>query len=190
LFLEKAEAYFANGRKIPTCKIIDRETSLYFDEQDLVGQFLTDSCTLGAELFTKKTELYSEFSSWCDEEQGLKKPMSSRKFYAELEKRGLTERVKFLCGKTLRCIIGVALKGKSYNITNKPDFPIPTREKRQNETNMKIENSCNVVRNSPSQDGSRPVINTENSELTYTDTHVMSESEYNASVLKELGYDS
>ena len=144
LLIEYAAKYFNNGRKMPPCTAIDRATADYFDSQDLVGQFINDNCDTGEALFVGKTELYNAFATWCESEQGIKRPMKPKTFSANLEKRGIYETVKLVSGKAKR-----VFKGIITILQKNPKNDLLSHEEQNFNTNSFFENSCNSVISEP-----------------------------------------
>jgi len=141
LLLEKAEAWYADGRKLPPCKVIDRTTDEYFNKQDVLGQFIADKCSLGEGLRTVKKDLFNAYEQYLYREQGITRHGKIKNFAADLEKRGISEGfTKDKDGKTARCFVGITLS--EHTDTKKPEFDIPSHEKSNLEENAKFENFC------------------------------------------------
>lgn len=87
-------------------KGISDATKEYFDENDIVGQYLDDSCKLDSTGIsrTKKKELYRSFTHFCDE-NGLRS-MTQNKLSILLKERGLEEvktgGERYWCGIAVR----------------------------------------------------------------------------------------
>jgi phage/plasmid-associated DNA primase len=56
---------------------------------DVLGDFLTECCVLGARYAIPKAELYAGYMAWC--EQTHERPVSKRTFTRLLEDRGIGE---------------------------------------------------------------------------------------------------
>jgi P4 family phage/plasmid primase-like protien len=137
LLLEYAVKYFQNGRKMPACLKIDRATEKYFNNQDLIGQFLGDVCETGEGKFTPKRELYEKFVKWCEEEQAITRPMKPKTFFRALEKRGFYEAFRKIDGVSKRVIIGFDTQTQE-NL----NFGLPSHASAYKGSNPKNENLC------------------------------------------------
>ncbi len=73
---------------IPAC--IKQATGDYQKEQDIIGQWISESCTLAPAHEAPSTELYSSYRSWCLE-VGIR-PASKISFGRRLSERGLLTR--------------------------------------------------------------------------------------------------
>lgn len=144
LFLEYAANYYANGHKMPPCKAIDAATEEYFDSQDLIGRFINDECTLDPLAIVRKTELYEKFTSYCQDEHGIKKHGSPKTFVDTLEKRGITEGVRRINGKNTRVFIGI-ITGTATLLQRNANFELTPIETSRVESNSNLENSCSSV---------------------------------------------
>ncbi|GHV17445.1 hypothetical protein FACS189493_5080 [Spirochaetia bacterium] len=109
LFIEYAVKYYANGRKMPPCKAIDVATQQYFDQQDIIGQFIKDICTVNTAAMFPKTELYHHFENYCLNEHGIKKPIKAKTFAGAMEKLGYWESRQRYNGKITRVFMGITL---------------------------------------------------------------------------------
>lgn len=76
---------------------IRQATGDYQEEQDLVGRWLAECCTLSASSETSSTELYNSYKQWCFD-NGLRSA-SNVTLGRRLSERGLNSRRS--CGKTL-----------------------------------------------------------------------------------------
>jgi P4 family phage/plasmid primase-like protien len=144
LLFEYASRYYANGRKMPSCKAIDLATGHFFDSQDLVGLFVQDRCTIADGYVTPKTELFMAYANYLEAEQGIKKPGETRIFSESLEKRGIFESVKKIEGKARRVFVGITL-GEVTRLQKDPNFHITSSGKTNIETNMNSRLFCNPV---------------------------------------------
>lgn len=79
--------YLANG-KLPQPARITEASETYRDESDILGEFITDRCTMQGEV--PRRSLLAEYKAWCIDVN--EKPVSSRRFAALLRDRGVTER--------------------------------------------------------------------------------------------------
>ena len=71
--------------------IVTDATAAYFDDQDIVQQWL-DECTAdgGPFAFTPTKQLFASWKQWCDERHAA--PGSLQTFSSALEDRGFTKR--------------------------------------------------------------------------------------------------
>lgn len=65
-------------------------TASYRHEQDILGDFIEDCCTLGSIESIPKSELKGEYQRWCEENSV--EPVKQRTFRARLIERGITDR--------------------------------------------------------------------------------------------------
>ena len=140
LLIEYAVKYFQNARKMPSCAAIDRATADYFNSFDLIGQFIGDNCELGETYRIGKSELFDNFVAWCESEQGIKRPMKSKTFTLELEKRNIYELATTISGTRKR-----AFKGITTKLHRNQEFDLSSHELENFHTNTKTENSCSFV---------------------------------------------
>src|SRR5208337_4316607 len=76
--------YLAKG-KLPQPARIAEASETYRDESDLLGEFITDRCTIQGE--TDRRALLAEYKSWCIDVN--EKPVSSKRFASLLRDRGV-----------------------------------------------------------------------------------------------------
>jgi putative DNA primase/helicase len=146
LLLEYAVRWNENGRKLPPCKVVDIETSGFFDKQDILGQFLADKCVLGEGLRVAKTELFAAYKTYLFEEQGISKfGKKMNNFAALLEKRGIFEGFPKIDGKTVRVFKGVCLSNNSTVPQENLKNELVSNNNSPWEKNSKFENSCGNV---------------------------------------------
>jgi len=147
LLLEKAGEWYANGRKLPPCAVIDKTTDEYFDKQDVLGQFLNDKCVRGEGLMTAKKELFNSYEVYLNREQGITRPSKMKNFAAALEKRGIFDDVQRINGRPERVFTGIALKENAgcYDVTKNSEFDILSHKKIISGTDMNSKNFCNIV---------------------------------------------
>ena len=155
LLIEYAVAWNNNGRKLPDCKVINAATNDYFEKQDILGQFLADCCVLGADLRIPRKELFNAYEQYLFREQGISKPGKIKNFAALLEKRGISEGIKKIEGKTARIFEGVILL-EGYTVTKKPEIELTSYRGEKLEVTMNLGNSCNLVTENPKNDTKNP----------------------------------
>jgi phage/plasmid-associated DNA primase len=129
---------------MPECTVISRATIDYFNSQDLVGQFISDNCTIGPALFMQKAELYGKFDDWCRDEQGILKPVRHKTLVEALEKRGIYDTVKKIEGKAKRVFVGI-----NYPVTNFHEFQVGSLEKPRNSTDPNFKKVSNRGNQTP-----------------------------------------
>jgi putative DNA primase/helicase len=83
--VEASIDYLKHGLTMPQAVMV--ATSAYRNENDILGLFLEDKCTQGANVQCKSKALYEAYSTFA-EENGLH-PFSNVKFSQAMEKRGL-----------------------------------------------------------------------------------------------------
>jgi putative DNA primase/helicase len=66
-------------------KAVSDATKEYRSEQDVLGIFIAERCTLGAEVRESASNLYAAYSSWCD--QSGERAVSKRNFGLMLAER-------------------------------------------------------------------------------------------------------
>ena len=99
--------WHANG--LGTCDEIERATSHYRADEDVLGRWIEDRCDLGAELWHATVSLYQSYTSWCEEE-GLDSWTRATWRKRMIERRGIHD------GKRgprsdVRALIGIAVRG-------------------------------------------------------------------------------
>jgi phage/plasmid-associated DNA primase len=140
--------YYANGRKMPPCKAIEAATGKYFDDQDIIGLFISDLCTLDKAARIPKTEIYGKFEGYCRDEHGIKRPMRPKTFMEALEKRGIYESRQHYNGKTTRVFMGVnfvEIDGFDKNSQNPGYSPISPSYRDQLEFDESLSNSSTTT---------------------------------------------
>lgn len=88
--------------------IVKQATSDYQEEQDIIGNWLAESCELAPTHITASTELYESYSNWCVSNGN--RPFSSNALGRKLSERG------FIGAKIkgARAWVGVAVKEPCY----------------------------------------------------------------------------
>jgi len=140
LLLGYAARWNADGRKLPPCKVVDMATNSFFENQDIIGQFLSDNCVLSEGLRIPKKELFNSYEQYLFKEQGISKPGKIKSFAAALEKRGINEGFTKIDGKSSRCFVGITLIG--HTDTKKPEFELLSHNNSLREKNVNSENFC------------------------------------------------
>jgi phage/plasmid-associated DNA primase len=125
---------------MPPCAAIDKATADYFNGQDVIGQFISDNCEVGKDYYIGKTELYNNFTAWCESEQAIKRPMKSKTFTEALEKREIYETVKRIDGKIKRVFKGIVTM-----LQKNQEFDLLSHEAKNFQSNRENVNSCNIV---------------------------------------------
>jgi len=72
-----------------SCEAVDRETAEYRAENDIIGQFLEDSATVGDGLTEDNSRLYGVYASWCVSNGN--KQFSHRAFTQRMRERGFNQ---------------------------------------------------------------------------------------------------
>jgi len=140
LLIEYAVKYFQNGRKMPSCDVIDRVTDEYFDSQNIIGQFIRDNFEEDKMICVGKTELYENFSKWCEEQHGILKPIQSKPFTLALEKMGIKVIVKKIDGKTKRMF-----SGELRRLQRNMNFNSELHENKEFQIDLNFVKPCNFV---------------------------------------------
>lgn len=70
-------------------KAVTAATAHYKDEQDIIGEFLSDCCVLQDGAQVTKPDLYAAYLSWCEEAK--EKPLTKRTFGSKLQERGIED---------------------------------------------------------------------------------------------------
>ena len=103
LWLKGYQAWKKDGLQIP--KSLIHATNVFRDENDLLGQWLEDCCTVGQGLSEAKARLYHNYTRWA-ENCGYH-PLTQNSFSRSLRERG------FLIASDKRTIKGLANKNFS-----------------------------------------------------------------------------
>ena len=88
LFIQEAVAYLKNpgATGFPKSETIDRESTLYLNDEDIIGRFLAENTVRG--LYpTKSVDLYKAYSFWA-EEQGFDRKLGPRNFDEAVKSHG------------------------------------------------------------------------------------------------------
>ena len=84
--LSGLRAYQKDGLQIP--EEIKAATAAYREEQDILGDWIGESCKTGAGCSVKKSDLYAGYVGWA--KQNGHKPSSQSKLTRRLKERGYT----------------------------------------------------------------------------------------------------
>lgn len=73
-----------------TPPIVLDKTKEYFEEQDIVGEFIASRCQIGSGFQCGSAQIHKSFAAWCKEAQGMsdKQIWSNKRLSGELKKRG------------------------------------------------------------------------------------------------------
>lgn len=73
-----------------TPALVLQKTQEYFEEQDMLGEFIASRCTIGKSCHCGSAEIHKVFAEWCKDSQGLndKQIWSNKRLSGELVKRG------------------------------------------------------------------------------------------------------
>jgi len=85
--LEGCRAYLRDG--LGTCAAVRDATLDYQREEDIIGRFLEDCCTVDAGLKATKEQMRAALRTWLEEREY--RPISDRALKADLARRGITE---------------------------------------------------------------------------------------------------
>lgn len=96
----------------PPGAVVDA-TASYFDDQDLLGHWLEDSCQTGPELRATHADLFRSWSKYA--ETNSDRPGSARSFTDSLRRRGF-ESVRCVDGKAVRGFKGLTLRAAEIGI--------------------------------------------------------------------------
>ncbi|MFP3041215.1 phage/plasmid primase, P4 family [Treponema primitia] len=140
LFIQYAVKYYADWQKMPPCRAIDIATEQYFNDQDLVKQFLEDSEAFAIQEYAIKTDFYTKFEQYCMYQQGIRRPMKIKTFTNELEKRGIYEHFKKIDGKSAR-----VFSRKDTATQKTPEFNLDFTFSGKSGANLNLYNSCAAV---------------------------------------------
>lgn len=79
------QAWSETGLNVPAC--IRAETAEYRRHEDVLGEFIDEFCVLGGNLSAKKSDLYSKYRTWA--EDNGHGPVSSTRLTRQLRDRGV-----------------------------------------------------------------------------------------------------
>ena len=89
-------------------EIVADATKSYFDEQDMIGQWLEDECEVGSHNYEVTGKLFSSWEKY--QESNGEKPGTKKAFSQNLIRRGFQCGKKSIAGKSPRCYTGLSLK--------------------------------------------------------------------------------
>ena len=98
--------------KFPVVSTIEDATQEYKDEEDRVGQFLSDRCVFAFGHSLSSADLYREYSIYCGE-SGIKGVMTSTRFGRDLVQRTGLERIKSNRSKNQFTVKGIRWRNES-----------------------------------------------------------------------------
>jgi putative DNA primase/helicase len=82
--LRGCTAWLQNGLQEP--EEVKAATNAYRNEQDVIAQFLDDTCVTGRQMRTECKALYAAYAGWC--EMGGEHPVNQRRFGGQMTERG------------------------------------------------------------------------------------------------------
>src|SRR5208337_79429 len=95
-----------SGLQIP--EKIKAATAAYRDEQDVLGDWITENCDTGASCSVKKSVLYADYGSWA--QRNGHKPLAQGRLTRRLNERGY----KLAADK--RTVTGLAVRAEGRNV--------------------------------------------------------------------------
>jgi putative DNA primase/helicase len=102
--IDGAIEWWKNGGMGETPETILKAMGAYYEDNDIIGQFINENCEVGEGLRAPAKNLHKEFCWWLDEGRG----MSYRTFAEQMENRGFS-RHKYASGA---CFIGLQMKSE------------------------------------------------------------------------------
>ena len=106
--VEGAKKAIQHDFKIPLPAVVQNAINIYRDQNDWLGQFLTECCEVGDGFEAKSGELYQEYRSYCMRTGEYTR--STTDFYAGIEKAGLIRKKK----KSGMWVQGVQVKNEEF----------------------------------------------------------------------------
>ncbi len=83
--------YYANGNRLPKPEKVQKATTEFRDESDIVGQYLFEECILNTSGFPivecRRNELYDDYKSWCVETGEF--PLNQKRFALRIQEKGV-----------------------------------------------------------------------------------------------------
>ena len=89
-------------------EIVAEATKSYFDEQDMIGQWIEDECDEGSHVWETSGRLFKSWEIY--QENNGEKSGTSKTFSQNLVKRGFQADRQYIGNKTQRIFKGLALK--------------------------------------------------------------------------------
>lgn len=105
-------AWQAHGLDTP--EAVDRATSDYEAEQDLLGDFLSSCCVVGQNAFAPRAEVYRAYLKWATD-SGEKFPLDKNRFYERLRHKNFTDGKRRLAGNVTRGFEGIGLRSELFD---------------------------------------------------------------------------
>lgn len=95
--------------------VIAQATDAYLEGEDDIGSWIEDRCTIDGDAFERRSDLYSNYTSWAESE-GIR-AVGAKRFYQAMEDRG------YLLGKRVgtRVIFGLRIR-TDYSSQTRVDF--------------------------------------------------------------------
>ena len=107
--LEGCQNLSKGGWKMPYAKEIDDATQEYKDEEDKIGQFLSECCVMDKRHSVNSNELYKKFQTFC-EENGIRGVVTSTRFNRDLFSREGIEKKRGSNGSSKWAASGIRFK--------------------------------------------------------------------------------
>lgn len=93
--IEGAVNFARNGYQLQTPDVVDEVTEAYRGQEDWVGNFLAECCTLGPGVWIPSSELYQRYRQWAENAGDYVRRLPD--FNAALENRGLSRKKTKTC---------------------------------------------------------------------------------------------
>jgi len=98
------------GRLKPTASIVQTNRE-YREDEDLLKEFIEQTCIFGADLFVPKGRLRNLYDQWA-EANSVKYTLGERSFNAYLREKGCKDGQKRIENKNLKCWFGIGLQSQ------------------------------------------------------------------------------
>lgn len=92
--LQGLTAYYASGKRLAKPGRVSVATGTYRTISDTIAYFLATECTLDPDGMISRLALREHFEKWCEEE-GIRRPISARKFAVALKSHGIRNGTKY-----------------------------------------------------------------------------------------------
>lgn len=92
--LQGLTAYYASGKRLAKPGQVSVATGTYRTISDTIAFFLATECTLDPDGMISRLALREHFEKWCEEE-GIRHPISARKFAFALKSQGIRNGTKY-----------------------------------------------------------------------------------------------
>lgn len=93
--IEGAVNFARNGYQLQTPDVVEEATETYRGQEDWVGNFLAECCTLGPGVWVPSSELYQRYRQWAENSGDYVRRLPD--FNAALENRGLSRKKTKTC---------------------------------------------------------------------------------------------